>query len=82
MNDDAASLPVIDMSPLFGDDAARQQRVARGIAAACRDSGFFYVTGHGIADDTLRALAAASRRFFAQHLEAKMAIAMAKGGRA
>jgi isopenicillin N synthase-like dioxygenase len=68
MTDTAAGLPIIDMSPLFGGDTASQQAVARAVAAACRDSGFFYVTGHGIADDTLRALAAASRRFFAQHL--------------
>jgi isopenicillin N synthase-like dioxygenase len=82
MSDTAAGLPIIDMSPLFAGGAAAQQDVARAVAAACRDSGFFYVTGHGIPNETLHRLGEASRRFFALPLEAKMAIAMAKGGRA
>ena len=42
------SLPVIDMAPLFGANAAERSAVAAAIGEACRDSGFFYVTGHGI----------------------------------
>ena len=44
-----ANLPVIDMAPLFDrDGTAARTEVARAIQAACRDSGFFYVTGHGV----------------------------------
>ncbi len=76
-------LPVIDMAPLFRrDDAAGRSQVAKEIEAACRASGFFYVTGHGVGDAVLQTLDSAARRFFALPEEVKLRIAMAKGGRA
>jgi isopenicillin N synthase-like dioxygenase len=76
------SLPLIDVSALL-DTAAHdhdRQAVGREIDAACRDSGFFLVTGHGI-DPRLRDdLEALSREFFALPDEAKAAIAMQRGG--
>jgi len=76
------TLPIINVGPLFGDDAVARDQTARAIGAACRELGFFYVTGHAIGADTLRDLDAASRRFFALSDDEKMRIAMAKGGRA
>ncbi|MFN3463558.1 MAG: isopenicillin N synthase family dioxygenase [Terricaulis sp.] len=74
------ALPVIDVAPLLsGGDASA---VAAAIGEACRDLGFFYVTGHAIGADTLSALDAASRKFFALPEAEKMKIAMARGGRA
>jgi isopenicillin N synthase-like dioxygenase len=78
----AERLPVIDMSALFGADPPGRRRVADAIAAACEAHGFFYLTGHGVDADVQADLEAQSRRFFAQPLDAKMAITMAKGGRA
>jgi isopenicillin N synthase-like dioxygenase len=77
------TLPVIDIAPLMprGDVAARKA-VAAQIEAACRSSGFFYIRGHGVADDVIRQLDIASRRFFALPIAAKQAIAMEHGGRA
>jgi isopenicillin N synthase-like dioxygenase len=76
-------LPIIDMTALSDPgDAAGRARVAGEIAQACRAHGFFYLVGHGIGLDALAALDAESRRFFALPLEAKMAISMARGGRA
>ena len=77
------TLPLIDMAPLF-DRARTAERaaVARAIEGACRDSGFFYVTGHGIPAGLQERLEAASRRFFALPEAAKRRIAMAKGGAA
>jgi isopenicillin N synthase-like dioxygenase len=73
-------LPVIDVAPLLkGGDAAP---VARALGAACRETGFFYASGHAISADTLAALDAASRRFFALPEARKQEIAMARGGRA
>jgi isopenicillin N synthase-like dioxygenase len=76
-------LPVIDVAS-FVERGARQAReaAARAIGEACRDSGFFYAAGHGIPSAMLERLDALSRRFFALPHEAKMEIAMAKGGRA
>jgi len=77
------ALPVIDIAPLVASDPpARRHETAREIEAACRDSGFFYVAGHGVPDDLLDRLDAASRRFFALPEAQKMEIAMARGGRA
>jgi isopenicillin N synthase-like dioxygenase len=76
------SLPLIDVSALLDPDAHDHDRWAVGheIDAACRDSGFFLVTGHGI-DPRLRDdLEALSREFFALPDEAKAAIAMQRGG--
>jgi isopenicillin N synthase-like dioxygenase len=76
-----SSLHVIDMEPLFDAKATTARRhVADAIEAACRTTGFFYVTGHRIPEEILQLLDAASRRFFALPTEDKMEIAMAKGG--
>ena len=56
--------------------------MAEQIQAACRDRGFFYVTGHGVPAELLDELAAASAEFFALPAADKTEIAMARGGRA
>jgi len=76
------SLPVIDVAPLFESNAARRATVAEAIGSACRDSGFFYATGHGIPAALLAQLEDASRAFFALPLAEKNEIAMAHAGRA
>ena len=45
-----AEVPVIDVGPLRSDDPRSEAvaRVARAVDAACRDTGFFCVTGHGV----------------------------------
>jgi isopenicillin N synthase-like dioxygenase len=76
------TLPIIDIAPLFGRDDAARAAVSARIEAACRDSGFFYATGHGVSDDVLARLDAASRCFFALPRAAKEKIAMVRGGAA
>jgi isopenicillin N synthase-like dioxygenase len=75
------SLPVIDVGPLVGDTGDRPA-VAREIDAACREVGFFYVTGHGVDPALQRRLDETARAFFALPLEEKAEITMAHGGRA
>ncbi len=77
----ASQVPVIDVSSLVAR-AGDRARAASEIARACRDSGFFYIVGHGVDEGLQHRLEDASRRFFAQTLETKMEIAMARGGRA
>jgi len=67
------TLPVIDVSSA---EAPAQ------IQAACRERGFFYVTGHGVPGGLIAGLADASAEFFALPLADKMEIEMARGGRA
>jgi isopenicillin N synthase-like dioxygenase len=74
-------LPVIDVAPLVagaGDVAG----VARAIDTACREHGFFYVSGHGVGEELQERLDASARAFFALPEADKAAIAMARGGRA
>ena len=72
---------IIDVAPLVTGTGDRSSVAAR-IGQACRQPGFFYVTGHGV-DESLQArLEALSRRFFAQDVVTKMQIRMELGGTA
>jgi isopenicillin N synthase-like dioxygenase len=66
-------LPIVDLAH---PDATAQ------IGNACRDSGFFYIVGHGVDEHLQQRLEEASRQFFALDLETKLEIRMARGGRA
>src|SRR5215213_1361683 len=63
---DFSEVPVIDIAPLIGRDAAATARVAAQIRAACESAGFFYIKGHGVPDALLARTLAASRAFFDQ----------------
>lgn len=60
------TLPVIDIAPLHGGGDGAFQEIAAEISSACALSGFFYVKGHGIPEDTIEALGDISRQFFAE----------------
>ena len=78
-----AGLPVIDVAPLVhGGPVAACAVVAEQIQAACRERGFFCVTGHSVPANLLDRLAAAAAEFFALPAAAKIEIAMERGGRA
>jgi isopenicillin N synthase-like dioxygenase len=79
---DAGGLPLIDVSAVLDPDAdpAACADVGRAIDAACRDTGFFLVTGHGIDPTHRDELERLSRGFFALPDETKAAIAMPRGG--
>ncbi|MCE9605349.1 MAG: isopenicillin N synthase family oxygenase [Planctomycetia bacterium] len=81
MSDDFSRIPLIDVSQLVVSGAGRSAVAAR-IDEACRESGFFYVVGHGVDEELQRRLHAAAREFFAQPGDAKQRIAMSLGGRA
>ncbi len=55
---------------------------ATAIERACRDSGFFYVSGHGVPAALIARMDAAAREFFALPEATKLEIAMEHGGRA
>src|SRR5262245_11168360 len=65
---DFSHISIIDVSDLVAGTPG-QGSVAEQMGRACRESGFFYVVGHGVdvaLQDQLRAL---SREFFAQDVE-------------
>jgi len=78
----AATLSTIDISALFADDSEARARTAAAIGEAAARDGFFYVTGHGLAADTVSRLEAQSRAFFALPEAEKARIEMARAGKA
>ena len=74
------TLPVVDVGPLR--DGREADAVAAEIDGACRATGFFYVTGHGVPAELPARVEALAREFFARPEQEKAQIAMARGGRA
>lgn len=77
----ATGIPIIDIQALMAH-TDEQQAVADKIGEACRQNGFFYIVGHGISEALQSRLERLSRQFFAQPLESKLEMRMARGGRA
>ena len=57
------AIPVIDIAPLV--NGVQPQAVAKTLGRACRDVGFFYVTGHGVPQALTADVFKASAAFFA-----------------
>jgi isopenicillin N synthase-like dioxygenase len=68
-----ASIPVIDIAP-FGTGLPGSDAVVEAVAAACRDIGFFVVTGHGVPEATTRTLYDGARAFFDRPADAKRGV--------
>jgi isopenicillin N synthase-like dioxygenase len=69
---DDATLPVINLGGLFTGDPADKARVAAELGRAARMSGFFYITGHGVPQDLIDGVMAASREFHGKPRSYKM----------
>jgi isopenicillin N synthase-like dioxygenase len=75
------SVPVIDVAPLVRSGTDDEVRgVAEAIDSACRELGFFVISGHGVDPRLRRDLDAAAREFFALPEQDKAAIAMPRAG--
>jgi isopenicillin N synthase-like dioxygenase len=75
-----SAVPLIDLSGLR--DGSAPGAVAARIDAACRDTGFFGIVGHGVPPELRARLDRLAREFFALPVDEKARIAMARGGRA
>jgi isopenicillin N synthase-like dioxygenase len=74
MNDahaDLRGIPVIDVSGLWRS-ASERKAVAREMRKACTDTGFFYITGHGVSPALIDKLLRQSQLFFALPAEQKL----------
>lgn len=72
------SIPIIDVSALFGTDPAGLGGVAARIGEACRGIGFFYVVGHGVEPSLVEDAFARSHAFFAGGSALKEAVSIDK----
>ncbi|WP_422370817.1 isopenicillin N synthase family dioxygenase [Hoeflea sp.] len=57
------TIPIVDVTPLRQGSGAR---TVAEIGKACRETGFFYVTGHGIPEELLESVFASAASFFAR----------------
>jgi isopenicillin N synthase-like dioxygenase len=76
----ASNIPVIDIAPLLAGGMGGAREVARLTGRACRDIGFFYVTGHGVTARTVADVFAAAAAFFTAHPSVKEAASFAGPG--
>jgi isopenicillin N synthase-like dioxygenase len=79
--EDFSHIPIIDVRDLVAGTPG-QHAVAERLGQACRESGFFYVVGHGVDAGLQGRLVELSRQFFAQDVDRKLRIRMAQTGRA
>jgi isopenicillin N synthase-like dioxygenase len=68
------SIPVIDISSLRSNNQDAFLKTANEIDYACREIGFFYITGHGISTEQMTSIFELSKRFFAQTEDTKKKI--------
>ena len=59
------TIPVIDIAPYLGGGEADRRAVAAEIAAACEESGFFCIVGHGVDPGLIARARQAAVDFFA-----------------
>jgi isopenicillin N synthase-like dioxygenase len=73
-------IPILDIAGLKSAEPTRRAGVAREIGVACRDTGFFAITGHGVAAERIAETFAAAAEFFALPLQAKRQLAIGVHG--
>ena len=72
-------MPNIGILFLLGREVVDQYAkdvVIQQICQACKDVGFFYITGHGVEQSSLDQMFSAMKNFFALPLEKKNAISV------
>jgi len=57
-------IPVIDIAPLVNGSPEQARAVAGALGRACRDVGFFYITGHGVPPSLMARVFDSSAVFF------------------
>jgi isopenicillin N synthase-like dioxygenase len=77
----AERLPIVDLSGSFSGDAAARDAVVRDIRSAVCDTGFLYVTGHGVDPVLVSAAFAQARRFLELPLAVKERVRRGPGRR-
>ena len=69
-----ASIPLVDIGALYGNDPAAKRAVAAKIGAACDDIGFFYAVNHNVSVEVTERALAAVDSFFSLPIEEKLKV--------
>lgn len=75
-----AEIPLFDIAGLRASNRDARSAVAARIGDACREIGFFAVTGHGVPPRLIADTFAASAAFFAEPIDVKRALAIGRLG--
>ncbi|MCZ6856517.1 MAG: 2-oxoglutarate and iron-dependent oxygenase domain-containing protein, partial [Gemmatimonadetes bacterium] len=71
----SASVPIIDVDPLIGNQGEPEKTAAVAlIDGACRDWGFFQVVNHGISDALINRVWDETHRFFVLPRDVKLSV--------
>jgi isopenicillin N synthase-like dioxygenase len=68
------NIPNIDIASFFSGNQDARKSVAAAIDAACRETGFFVVTGHGVDEHVMAATRQTAADFFALPLDEKLKV--------
>ncbi len=74
----AEHIPLVDFSGAFSPDLNVRKQVAWEVHKAARDTGFFYLTGHGVPSELMERQLACARLFFDQPLDKKLEVRLSK----
>ena len=67
-----SEIPVIDISPIFSKSLAERQAVARKIRSAATNTGFFYISKHGVPTSIIDGAYNSGLDFFHQDMDIKV----------
>ena len=71
-----ADIPIIDISPLAGDNDSAAKTTGEALCRAFETVGFAYISGHGISESVIDAAFAQSRAFFESPDDTKRSLAI------
>lgn len=72
---DSFQIPTVDISSFLADpESPEAQAIIPIVRSACRSTGFFQITGHGISKDLQQAVFAGARKFFSLPFETKKSL--------
>lgn len=69
---DFSEIPILDVSGLYSDDAAKIAEISRTLRSHLETVGFLYVSGHGVPSASITAVREQAKRFHAQPDEEKL----------
>ena len=73
----AQTIPVIDLTGSYSDDLAAKKAVAWEVHKASRETGFFYISNHGVPQELLDKQLACAKQFFELPHDEKVALDVA-----
>ncbi|KAL4949469.1 Clavaminate synthase-like protein [Aspergillus filifer] len=74
-NGDSFQIPTVDISAFLADpDSPEAQSIIPIVRSACRSTGFFQISGHGISKELQQAVFTGAKKFFALPYETKKAL--------